>query len=60
MWGAPGRSRDGRTSVLMIHALVCVGTPDTHADKAGLDNAMTLIQGLAKLVNETMWVTGGA
>mmetsp|Transcript_6705 Transcript_6705/g.17286 ORF Transcript_6705/g.17286 Transcript_6705/m.17286 type:complete len:987 (-) Transcript_6705:1216-4176(-) len=30
------------------------GTPATHADKAGLDEAMVQLQGLAKLVNETM------
>eukprot|EP00037_Helgoeca_nana_P003013 m.37519 g.37519 ORF g.37519 m.37519 type:complete len:958 (+) comp13110_c0_seq1:229-3102(+) len=30
------------------------GTPDTHADKAGLNEAMIQLQGLAKLVNETM------
>jgi hypothetical protein len=30
------------------------GTPDTHADRAGLEEAKTQMGGLAKLVNETM------
>lgn len=30
------------------------GTPDSHADKENLNEAMVQMQGLAKVVNETM------